>query len=276
MKSSQKKMTVVPSKENLRPPSVQPQPGQSSPGKVEFLQMRVVNLQKQIQDLNIKLDESYLLREAIENENRDLLNKISRVEFEMQKLRQESELQLNLAKKSHQTHYSIVLQDLQLERAAHSKAQTQLAEMKKFIRDNMEAGRSEIAKLNYRIESLQREKSSFDLQLKTTYNGDLQRAKKEYKEQIDRLTNEIKDLNLMNKDLQEQYNRQQYLLNENEQLKHSLRAMRIESNSVHRPVNQQLNREIMGSLVQQFQKPQGGGNMGFNQNIMNSLFGGFG
>ncbi len=66
-----------------------------------------------------------------------------------------------------------MLQDLQLERAAHSKAQTQLAEMKKFIRDNMEAGRSEIAKLNYRIESLQREKSSFDLQLKTTYNGDL-------------------------------------------------------------------------------------------------------
>lgn len=59
----------------------------------------------------------------------------------MNKTKQEGEFQLNLATKTHETNYNILLQDFQVEKARHCKAQEEISEMKKYIQDHMEAGR---------------------------------------------------------------------------------------------------------------------------------------
>lgn len=86
----------------------------------------------------------------------------------------------------------------------------------------------------------------------------------------------------MNKTLQEQYNRSQYLINENEELKHSIKTMRLDQNynSPSRSRQQEVDRDgdIMTSIAQQFggggSRPQSYQNTSYHdQNVINSIFG---
>lgn len=75
----------------------------------------------------------------------------------------------------------------------------------------------------------------------------------------------------MNKQLQEKYNRSQHLLSENEELKHSLKTMKLQ-NSYGTPQREDISEGIMGSIAQHF---RGQGNSSRDQDIVNSLFKGF-
>ena len=84
--------------------------------KLAFLTATIKNLEEDISLLNGKLEESYRERDRVDNENRALLTKVSLIEFEMSKTRQEADFQRNLGKREADVIISMLQKDLAVER----------------------------------------------------------------------------------------------------------------------------------------------------------------
>lgn len=147
-----------------------PQKEESSQ-KITYLMNTIEGLEEEIRELNDKLEDSYRERDAVDEENRNLLTKMSKMEFEMGKSKKEAEMQLTMAKKEYDTYLAVIQKELQEEKYQHQQAREHLRDMRGSIQQGKQKESDYIVGLKKQIEAFHREKNQYDTNMKARFNS---------------------------------------------------------------------------------------------------------